>query len=189
MGVRTDGPCVAYRKAFWEDINEWEDVDQIITLFAKKKGFLTVQANNAVCYDKANETSQQEMRQRSRMTRKAMLSTFGRWQVKEWFRYPIFTFALFSHKIVRFLSPVFLIIFFLALLGIICIHGLVIESLMICSLIIATIVVGKAFKISLFADIYNTSYSFIFANIAFLLGLIQWARGMQSGKYKPTRMH
>lgn len=187
IGVKTDGPCVAYRKNLWQPIEEWEDVDQVISLFAKKKGYFTVQAEKAVCYDRANRTKEQEIRQRSRMTRKAFLSTFGRWKLRDCFRYPAFTVALLSHKIVRFFSPLFVILMIGSALGISLyykIFGALLFSLIILAVMMA---IGRLLGMKVIKKALGLLYAFLFCNIGFSLGILGWIRGMKQGKYVPTR--
>jgi cellulose synthase/poly-beta-1,6-N-acetylglucosamine synthase-like glycosyltransferase len=191
IGVKTDGPCLAYRKTFWKEINEWEDVDQVICLFAQQNGYRTIQADNAICYDTANKSHRQEIKQRSRMTRKALFSTFGRWGLKDAVKFPYFTFALFSHKIIRFFSPIFLlgliVSFFGSCLGVRLITGVFLFITALALTIGISLFWLKRPDLS--EKFVKIIYSFFVANLGFLLGLIQWGGRDRSGKYKPTRLY
>lgn len=182
--VKTDGPCTAYRKNIWEPIEGFEDVDQIITLLARKHGFVAVQAEDAICFDVANSSARQDIKQRARMTRKALLSTFYRWRLVDIVKHPLFSFALFSHKVVRFFSPVF----FLLLL----ISGLLLTFtydwlLLLVSLALVTLILMYGLNRPLFKKVTSMTSAFITAQIGFGLGLIQWLGGNRTGHYTPTR--
>lgn len=187
VGVKTDGPCLAYRKSFWEDIQPWEDVDQVISLFARKNGYITVQADNAVCYDRANKTPRQEIKQRSRMTKKALLSTFGRWKLNDIVQYPTFSFVLFSHKIVRFFSPFFLLLLILSSIGWLYSTSLLfhLPFLIFSAICMLSIFVFR--KTMYINKMLKSLYSFFLANLGFLIGCVQWLKGDRLGNYRPTR--
>lgn len=186
IGVKIDGPCAAYLKSIWEPITGFEDADQVAPLFARKDGYITVQAAKAVAWDKANTTPRREIKQRSRMTRKALLSTFHRWGPSDTIRHPGFAFALFSHKVVRFFSPVFalLALIFGALfinkagawtLTLICLGGF--------ALVLAA---ASASGLPMARKLPVYAKSLMYSNFAYLLGIIGWIAGHKKGYYKPT---
>jgi cellulose synthase/poly-beta-1,6-N-acetylglucosamine synthase-like glycosyltransferase len=187
IGFQVDGPCTAYRKQIWEPIKTYEDVDQVISLFARKKGFFTVQAENAICFDKANSNSKKEMIQRARMTRKGLLSKLGRWDLVDVLKHPFFSFALFSHKLLRYFTPIFLILLIFSgiILSFLVNFGIEISITII--LILILLAVGNFFKIKLLRKVYLFLESFFYANIGFGMGIVEWVIGKKDGGYKPTR--
>lgn len=172
--VKVDGPCIAYRKSIWEPIEEFEDVDQVITLIARKKGYRAVQAENAICFDRANESTQQEVKQRERMTRKALLSTFNRWGLRESIKFPIFTCLLWFHKLLRFFSPFLTILF---------IVGFVFLSWGI-PLLITLCVITLAMTIR---RIRRMAFAYYWAQLGFAKGVFSWLSNDTTGSYKPTK--
>lgn len=186
IGVQTDGPCVAYLKSVWEPIYEYEDVDQVISMFAKKKGLLTVQADNAICYDRANSSGEKEIQQRRRMTRKGLMSRFGRWRVEDILHHPGFTFALYSHKILRYFSPVILCTLLLSSLIVLHDKKILEEILVFGFMSFVLLVVLKFIGFSLANRLLGVFTAFMISQIAFLLGIMDWLTGDKTGKYKPT---
>lgn len=172
--VKVDGPCVAYRLSIWDEIQPFEDVDQVICLWAQIKGVRAVQADHAICYDWANQTPAQEIKQRARMTRKALLSTFNRWGLRESLSHPGFTAALWLHKLVRFFSPVLVVA--LAISGLVAFGAYVLA---------AAAAVGLAAAVS--GRLRQGLIAFYWAQVSFFRGLSAWAVGDRSGSYTPTR--
>lgn len=188
LGFQTDGPCVAYRKNLWEPIFPYEDVDQVISLIARKKGYRTVQADQAIAFDRANETTHQEIKSRARMTRKGLFSKLGRWGLKDVLRYPGFSFALFSHKILRYFSPLFVLLFLVSgtVLAFQSGHGVEL-LLLLFSVTLLLGMVRNSKKISCLSSLAGMITSFFCANAGFGLGILQWMMGNRVGKYEPTR--
>jgi cellulose synthase/poly-beta-1,6-N-acetylglucosamine synthase-like glycosyltransferase len=190
LGVmaKVDGPCVAYRKSLWSPISEFEDIDQIVALEATKKGYRAVMVPDAVCTDSANASVQQELRARRRMTRKAVLSTNKRWRPGDVVRHPFFSFALYSHKFVRFLSPVFFLAFLVCLLILALDRGLLPLGLILLALAGLLVYLNeRVFGITALKEARGRLLSFLVANLGFAYGLVDWLRGVKKGRYVPTR--
>ncbi len=186
IGFQVDGPCTAYRKEIWEPIKDYEDVDQVISLIARKKGFLTVQADEAVCYDRANSSRRKEIRQRARMTRKGLLSKLGRWGISDIVRHPFFSLALFSHKLVRYFTPVLLCIIFFSGAWLASVTGHGMETFALVCGVATLFFAGYYLNMPALRKISESLVSFVYANIGFAIGILQWIWGDRGGSYKPT---
>jgi len=186
--VKVDGPCVAYRKSIWTPIEDFEDIDQVIILLAKKKGYRSVMVADAVCLDSANASIKQEIKARRRMTRKALLSTNNRWKFSHILMYPFFSFVLYSHKFIRFFSPVFLLLLAAAVLLLALSHGVLVHFVSFAALMVLFAWMNKRiFGLQYVSTITERSVSFLVANLGFALGLIDWLKGNKVGTYTPIR--
>lgn len=186
--VKTDGNNTAYRKEIWTEIKDFEDVDQLIVLLARKKGFKAVQVNDAVCYEIPNLTTNQELKSRARMTRKGLLTMFNRWKFSDIVKDPFFSFNLISHKYVRYSSPIFVFLF-ISDIGILIfqIIGLY-NILLLVVLLFLIVIINKVYDIiPVLNSLFNKIYSFLLANIGFSKGIIGWLTGNKEGRYKPTK--
>jgi len=190
LGVlcKTDGPCTAYRRCLWDHLRDFEDVDQVIVLLARQRGFIAVHLDDAIALEHQYETPRQELLARSRMTRKALLSTFHRWRWKDVVRQPLFSLTLFAHKIVRFFSPLFLLL----LLGSAIFLAYVTEILL--CLLLAVLAVLFIFIINAMlvrspaiSRIFARLGSFFLANIGFSRGIWGWLSGDRTGLYPPAK--
>ena len=177
LGVlaKVDGPCVAYRRCIWRTIEDFEDVDQVIVLLARQQGYQAIHVDSALCFDRTNENRRQEIRQRRRMTRKAILSTLNRWTWRDARREPGFTVTLFFHKLLRFTSPLFCLT--LGGASLILFHRAKLLPMMAASALLLSIIRPTRRVIS----------SFALAQLSFAAGLMDWARGDRDGTYLPTK--
>jgi cellulose synthase/poly-beta-1,6-N-acetylglucosamine synthase-like glycosyltransferase len=188
--TKTDGPCTAYRREVWEEIEDFEDVDQVVVYFARRRGLTARHLDEVVCIDTPNSEWRQELRARARMTRKGLLSMFNRWSLHDWIREPGFTFALFSHKVVRYLSPAALLAFSVGVVWLMVeIHRSAdlplipfgIAALLI--LITATYLVTPGWA----RRRAGQATSFLLANLGFAWGVVGWLAGDRRGRYVPSR--
>lgn len=184
LGVmcKTDGPCTAYRRHIWEEIEEFEDVDQVVCLLAKNKGLISRHCMKAICYERSGETAKKEFKTRSRMTRKALLSTFKRWPIKNIFSSPLFTLNLYSHKILRFFSPLYFLLFIITFPMVFHLD-IYIYVFFILTIITVTFIVEHLFNKTF---LFGLIYSLIIANLGFAHGIYKWTIGDKSGKYAST---
>jgi cellulose synthase/poly-beta-1,6-N-acetylglucosamine synthase-like glycosyltransferase len=186
LGVmaKTDAPCTAFRRQLWETIEEFEDIDSVITLFAKKQGYITVQADEAYCLDSPNVTWKQEIRQRSRMTRKNLLAILNRWQPSDWLKFPGFTLALGSHKLLRYFSFIFLLMIAISGTWLLTVHHLLVPFGLMA---VIFLVLQLFFRWHLPIILAWKLGCFLLANLGFAWGVIGWLRGNREGRWTPTR--
>lgn len=187
---KTDGPCTAYRRSVWEDIEDFEDVDQVVVLFARKQGKHAVHLNDVYCIDSPNTEWRQEFRARSRMTRKGLLAIMNRWRFSDILADPSFSMALYSHKVVRYCSPLLLLCLF-ASTGVLALSSATIAGALATSLGVMVVLLGVGALLfpSRTAWALGRGKSFMLANAGFLWGIVGWITGNRAGTYKPTRQN
>lgn len=189
LGVLTkvSGPCVAYRKGIWRPIEEFEDVDRVAVFFARKQGLRAVHVWDAVCYDTPNQHWRQEIRVRRRMTRKGVLSIFNRWRWEDIRREPMFTFALYSHKVARYPTPVYSLA--LGASALYLLQRMMGIGPAIGVLGLAALALWTAAATGSASARWATGRlkSFLLANAGFAWGLLDVATGNREGRYRPTR--
>jgi cellulose synthase/poly-beta-1,6-N-acetylglucosamine synthase-like glycosyltransferase len=112
-GIKVSGACVAYRKELWIEIENFEDVDQVVTFMAEKKNLCVEYLPGKGCKEIPNVGFRREATARSRMTTKGILSIIKYLDREFIVQHSIFTFFMISHKLIRYLSsPSILILFF-----------------------------------------------------------------------------
>ncbi len=110
----SSGACMAMRRSTYRPLEASEDIDTAGPLDVISAGFRVVNEPDAVAYDEVPATIGGEIRSRIRLILQSMS---GRWRRKELlnpFRHPKYSWAIFSHKILRWMTPYFLIVVFLA---------------------------------------------------------------------------
>ncbi len=183
MGV--EGGCYAIKKDCFEPVPSHFQVDDFyITLSVLQKKYEVLFNDKAICYEDVPTNSQVEFK------RKVRIST-GNFQNLKQFKsllFPPFSplaFAFLSHKVLRWLTPFFLIFCFLSSLYLaICTPFFVLVFLaQLLLLIVAIIDVFVVFKIKILKYISH----FYSMNLALLIGFFRFAKGVNTSIWEPTK--
>lgn len=183
MGV--EGGCYAIRKTCFEPVPSHFQVDDFyITLSVLQKKYQVLFNDKAICYEDVPTNSQVEFK------RKVRIST-GNFQNLKQFKallFPPFSplaFAFLSHKVLRWLTPFFLIMCFLSALYLaICTPFFAIIFLaQVLLLIIALMDRMFAFKTKILKYISH----FYSMNLALLIGFFRFAKGVNTSIWEPTK--
>jgi len=108
------GACMSVKKDLWVDLAPTDDVDFATPLYAILQGYKVIYVPEAKAYDRPPSNFKREFKLRIRQTAKNLLGTLRIWGWKNIFKHPLYTWAIFSHKILRWLSPFFLITLFVS---------------------------------------------------------------------------
>ena len=104
------GACMLVRKKLFRPLGPAGDSDFITPLDVIIQGYRVVQAWDAVAYDEPPASLRRQFRTRARMTAKNFGGTIHHWGAINWLVHPLVTLGLFSHKVLRWLTPYFLTI-------------------------------------------------------------------------------
>jgi cellulose synthase/poly-beta-1,6-N-acetylglucosamine synthase-like glycosyltransferase len=113
--VGADGAIFAMRRSLYRTLRDDDINDLVLPLNVIDQGFCCVFADDAYCAENAGETLESEFRRQSRITNRSLRAIWRRAHLLHPFRFPAFSFFLWSHKVLRFLAPVFLCVSGLAL--------------------------------------------------------------------------
>lgn len=105
----TSGCCVAVRRNLWRPLDPEFGEDCIIPLDVVSQSRKVVYAADAVAYEPADKEFDDVIGTRTRMTVRNWQATWSRSALLNPFVHPGYAFALWSHKVLRWLSPVWLI--------------------------------------------------------------------------------
>ena len=163
------GACMAVRRTALDPLREGVGEDCQVPLMVVRKGLRVVQEPRALAVDNMPSQVGSEIRTRARMTARNWRGTFDYPSVLFSFRRPLLAFGLWSHKVLRWLSPIFLALFIATLLTL----GFLDRG---CRLVLIAPVAIVFFSVlggfGLSRDrISRTMFSFMLANAGFLLGL------------------
>jgi len=170
------GPAMAIRRELWRDLPADYGDDCVLPLDVVLQGSRVVHADTALAWDEAFDTARREFRARVRMTVRNWLGTFSRRALLNPLRHPGIAFALWSHKILRWLSPCFLVAMLAGTVLIAAGGG----ALWPLGVLTAAFAAGAAGMFCLFRGRrlpLLASPGSLLANIAFLFGLLKVARG------------
>jgi cellulose synthase/poly-beta-1,6-N-acetylglucosamine synthase-like glycosyltransferase len=163
--------------------------DCIVPLDVVSQGLLVIHDPDALHYDEFETDTGVTMRRRVRMTLRNWQGTWQRSRLLNPLRHPGYAFALWSHKILRWLSPVFL----LTAAG--SAAGLLLLQVTIPRLLLAT-PYAALFAAAAFHWLFErrrrllpgtgAAYSFVLANTAFIIGVAKAVAGWQIRAYRNT---
>lgn len=180
------GSCMAVRKQLWQNLGKTDDVDFVTPLQVVSMGYRVAYLEKAIAYDDVPDGSsfQNQFRVRVRMTSKNLMGTLGAWRLAEWFKHPMVTWGLFSHKIFRWLFPYFFLIsyfscFFLLSEGLIYKCVFAVETGVILLVCIGCIAELKNQRIPVASHLF----SFSVANAGMAIGVVKSLMGRAPAIY------
>lgn len=102
------GACMAIRRNLFRPMQKEIGEDCVVPLDVIEQGHLMVSAENAIAFDQMEYSPRKEFRARIRMTLRNWQGTWSRPALLNPLRHPGYALSLWSHKILRWLSPFFL---------------------------------------------------------------------------------
>lgn len=180
------GACVAIRKSLFRPMNPTIGEDCLLPLNVAMSGYRVVHAPDAIAMDRMDRGAREEFRARVRMTLRNWQGTWAYPHLLNPLRHPGYAFALWSHKILRWLSPFFLLTAALcAVVG----AALGMSSMKIATMFVGAFILAAAIGWRSEGRNFNmpgagTMYSFLLANAGFLVGVIKALRGTRVTGYR-----
>ena len=167
------GTCMAIRLDSFTPIDPIYGDDCVIPLDLALKGKRTVYADDAIAYDTMPETAEAELRARNRMTLRNISGTLSRRQLLNPIRFPGVACALISHKLLRWLTPLFMIWLFIATLAVAS-RGHLYQIILLGQVAFYMLAGAGWLRDRSGKSVWpiaSQAYSFLIANLGFLLGL------------------
>ena len=181
--VGANGAIYAIRRELFENVPAHVPNDFFHPLVVLKKGYRSVFEENAIAFEKATESHEEEFKRRSRIVERSISAIV---EVNR--RYGLFTgrawFNIFSHKILRWLT--FPILVSTWVLNLFLLNNPLYMTLFICQTIFYILgTLGYFFeKAGLKIKILYIPYYFLLINLAGFVGLIQWLKGKRIVSWK-----
>jgi cellulose synthase/poly-beta-1,6-N-acetylglucosamine synthase-like glycosyltransferase len=107
--VGADGAIFAMRRSLYRTLRDDDINDLVLPLSVIDQGFRCLLADEAYCSENAGTNLESEFRRQSRITNRSLRAIWRHMHLLNALRFPAFSFFLFSHKVARFLVPVFLL--------------------------------------------------------------------------------
>ncbi|MGH7357858.1 MAG: glycosyltransferase, partial [Candidatus Rokuibacteriota bacterium] len=179
------GCCMAVRKSLFRELQPDEDVDDATPLDVLLQGYRVVFVPGALASDEPPSTPANEIRARARMTVLASTAILRRSRLLNPVAHPRIAFAVWSHRILRWLTPVWaagVLVASAALAG---------RPFYRMALTAQVLVYGLAL-VGWMAGTRGTSvaalrvpFGFVVWNVGFALGLVRALRGKRVTAYAP----
>jgi cellulose synthase/poly-beta-1,6-N-acetylglucosamine synthase-like glycosyltransferase len=181
------GACMAVRRELWRDLTAIDDSDFTTPLDVILQGYRVAYAPDAVAYDAPASTVRGEIRTRIRQTSKNLIGTLKRWGWKGWVRHPLVSWGLLSHKILRWLTPFFMLAAFISNLFLLDEGPLFRAAFTAQAAFYLLALAGFLGELSKKrVPLGSPVFSFCIANIGMGLGVIKGIAGRAPAAYKTT---
>ena len=106
--VGADGAIFAMRRSLYRPLRDDDINDFVLPLAVKAQGHECLFAEDAICLESPGKSLESEFRRQSRITNRTLRALWRNAHLLNPVRFGLFSFFLFSHKVVRFLVPVLL---------------------------------------------------------------------------------
>lgn len=174
--VGADGAIFSTRKSLYRRLNPYDINDLVTPFLIIKQRFQGIFEGRAWCFEKTAKDVRGEFSRQVRITNRTIRAIVNNRELLNPFRYGFFSFALFSHKICKLLTPFFLL-FMLFSSAVLIPQGLF-YGLMFAGQVLFYSLAGAAFLshwgFSRFASIPKT---FTASNFAIVIGWLKYFRG------------
>ncbi len=108
--VGADGAIFSIRKSLYLKLEQDDINDLVIPLNVVKQGYRVIYSDRVKCTEEASATSSSAYSRQARITNRTLRALFRRLYLINPFKYPMFSFALLSHKFIRLSVPFYLLI-------------------------------------------------------------------------------
>ena len=108
--VGADGAIFAMRKSLFRPLRDDDINDFVIPLNVIKQGYRVIVGEEVHCSEASSSDSTKEFHRQVRITNRTLRALFRHTDLMNVFKYPLFSFELISHKLIRLSAPFFLLI-------------------------------------------------------------------------------
>jgi cellulose synthase/poly-beta-1,6-N-acetylglucosamine synthase-like glycosyltransferase len=186
--VGVSGCLYAVRRNAYRPINPGLISDFVISMKIREQSLRTVLAANAVCYEETLNRATHEMSMRVRVAIRSINALVCERRFLNPWRYGLFAWQLWSHKLLRYASPFLWLIALgtnIALMS----KNPVYTALFVCQIaVILAGIAGFVLQSRLVKlGILSRPYYFLLTNIASFLAALRYAKGERMVTWKPLR--
>jgi cellulose synthase/poly-beta-1,6-N-acetylglucosamine synthase-like glycosyltransferase len=182
------GGVMAFRRNLFRPFNAKYGDDCILPLDILQQGYRIVHEDAALAYDSFPASLRGEFRARTRMTLRNITGTLSMYPLLNPLKYPLQTLAIMSHKLLRWLTPFFLLTTFFSNALLLNTHPVFLWAFLFQCLFYLLGTAGLAGElVSVRIPIASVIFSFLLANAGFLLGVLGAVSGRRITSYKRQR--
>lgn len=179
------GQIMAFKKNLFRPFECRYGDDCIIPLDIILQGYKVTHEDKAIAHDTFPSSIEGELNARERMTLRNFTCTLSKYKLLNPFRFPLVSFSVISHKILRWLTPYLMISLFFFNLFLLK-EGHFYELTFYCQMMFYSLgFIGfVAAENNHHIPIASSAFSFILANIGFFLGILKSVMGQRITVYK-----
>lgn len=186
--VGADGAIFAIRKGLYRPLRASDINDLVIPLKIVAQGYRGVLEEKAVCIEKTAGTGKGEFNRQVRITARTLKAISGNAGLLNPLSYGLFSFELFSHKVLRLLAPFFLIILFASNILLLS-KGLFYKAAFIAQAVfyVCALFENRGRGFSAVRKIFSLAYTFSAVNAAIFWGWVKFIKGESFVTWSPTK--
>ena len=181
------GSCFSMRRKLFVHMNPSIGEDCIAPLDVVSQGYQVVQDEASLCFDQFEYGSDVVLRKRVRMTLRNWQGTWLRPSLLNPFQHPGYSFALWSHKLLRWLSPVFLLVATASSLALAAVNptpAAMVSAMPFTGLLVLAAIGWKTAGSGIRIPGAAAAFSFLLVNVAFLVGVAKALTGQRIHSYR-----
>jgi len=107
--VGADGAIFGMRKTLYQPLQDDDINDLVIPLNVFRQGYRVVLHDDLYCVEVSSSNSKREFQRQVRITNRTLRALFRYRDLMNFYRYPLFSFEVVSHKLIRLSVPIFLL--------------------------------------------------------------------------------
>jgi cellulose synthase/poly-beta-1,6-N-acetylglucosamine synthase-like glycosyltransferase len=185
--IGVSGQLYAVRRSAYRPIAPDLISDFVIAMAIREQGLRTVLEPGAICYEETLDRADQELSMRIRVGLRSLYALATKRHLLNPFRFGAFAWQLGSHKLLRYLSPVFWIVALLANAAL-ALQGqyvllLAVQVLILALGVLGFLPLGRFGNVRLLAQ----PYYFLLTNVASAVSLFRFLRGERVVTWTPLR--
>jgi cellulose synthase/poly-beta-1,6-N-acetylglucosamine synthase-like glycosyltransferase len=186
--VGADGAIFAIRKELYQPLRAYDINDLVIPLSINRQGYRGVLQRKAFCFEKDAGSAKGEFQRQVRITNRTLRAIVNYRQLFNPFNFGFLSFALFSHKLCRFLVPGFLIAALLSNLVLVERGGFFLAALIAQGIFyMAAAAATLLSKTGFLSHMAETARSFVVVNAAIALAWVKYFQGETYTTWSPTK--
>ena len=181
--AKASGQAIAIRGELYRPLTTCYGDDCMMPLEVRVAGYRVLLDRRAIVTDTMPHTPRAEMKARIRMTSRSWGGTFSQISIFNPIRFPVTSWGLASHKVLRWLSPFFLMALFVASTIAASRHQWV--ALWMAQVVFyASAFLGwQCARRGKCAGMFGYAFAFCLANVGFLFGLVKALRNQRIAAY------
>jgi cellulose synthase/poly-beta-1,6-N-acetylglucosamine synthase-like glycosyltransferase len=185
--VGVSGCLYAVRRSAYRHIHPHLISDFVIAMRMREQGLRTILAPDAICFESTLDRGHQELAMRTRVAARSINALVAEWRFLDPVRYGVFAWQLWSHKLLRYATP---LLWLTAIGANIALAGqtpylvlLLAQFALIAAGALGFPLQERGYKLGLLAQ----PYYFLLTNVASLIATLRYLRGERMVTWTPIR--
>lgn len=181
------GACYAMRASLYKSIPANFIVDDFyLTMHVLDKGKKAITELNALCYEDVSNDVEVEFGRKARIQAGNFQNLGIYWPIL--LRFNAVAFCFFSHKVIRWLGPLFIVLSYIANICLLLSSQFYVFTFVVQNLLLVSPLLDFLFKkMGLHLILLRFASYFYIMNFALALGFVNYMRGIKTNTWNPTR--